>query len=384
MKKRIAFVSIILGTTLLVGCSGTSSSVDKSQKDSQESTQEHSSHQQDAKKDDSSASSKTEEKEKSAKKAKEPERPFEPIQAPKDAKSLKTKYSSKVKKHMPNAEAHGEKTKRSVPLGQRLLKGKEDQTNGPLKKYRLVAYYGTPGSDEMGILGESSPEKMMKKLKKQTKAYSKLDPERPAVPTIELISTVAQRKPGPDDLYVHNINKDDIKRYAKVAKKHHALLLLDVQLGQASVMHQVKQIAPYLKLPHVHLAIDTEYSVKKGKIPGVDLGHVNGKEVQKAVKYVDKVVRKNHLPDKVVVVHQFGNGIVTHKKKINPTKHVEVALNYDGFGDPNIKKSAYGKLVRKQSIQYGGFKLFYKNDKPLLTPKKVLKLDPAPAIVDYQ
>lgn len=383
MKKRIAFVSIILGTTLLVGCNGTTSTVDKHHQDSKE---EHASDQKHAKKNDQAASTaeQKKEKKKQAKEKKEQTRPFDPIQPPKQAKPLKKKYSSKVKRHMPKAEAHGEKTKRSVPVGQRLLKGKKDQTNGPLQKYRLVAFYGTPGSDQMGILGESSPEKMMKQLKKQTKAYSKMDPERPAVPTIELISTVAQRKPGPEGLYVHNISKDDIKRYAKLAKKHHALLLLDVQLGQASVMHGVKQIAPFLKLPYVHLAIDTEYSVEKGKVPGVDLGHVKGAEVQKAVEYVDKVVKENHLPDKVVVVHQFGNGIVKHKNKIKPTKHVEVALNYDGFGDPSIKKAAYGKLVRKQPIQYGGFKLFYKNDKPLLSPKQVLKLDPAPAIVDYQ
>src|SRR5699024_4911770 len=103
-----------------------------------------------------------------------------------------------------------------------------------------------------------------------------------------------------------------------------------------------------------------------------------------AVEYVDKMVRENNLPDKMVLVHQFGKGIVTNKDKIKPTEHVQVPLNFDGFGDPDIKISAYGKLVRDQPIQYGRFKQIYDYDHPHLTPEEVLQLDPAPAIVNYQ
>ena len=149
-------------------------------------------------------------------------------------------------------------------------------------------------------------------------------------------------------------------------------------------MQAVKEVEEYLKLPYVHLAIDTEYSVGEGQVPGKDLGHVQGEDIQQAVEYVDKIVETNNLPDKIVLVHQFGNGIVRNKDKIHPTAHVEVPLNYDGFGDAAIKFSAYGKLVREQPIQYGGFKVFHKNDKPVLTPEEVLKLDPAPVIVNYQ
>src|SRR5699024_6797457 len=137
---------------------------------------------------------------------------------------------------MPSEEAHGESTKRSVPLGDVLLDGKEDLSEGPLKDHRLVAYYGTPKSEDMGILGEYSPEDMMKKLKKETAKYSKADPDRPAVPTIELIATVAQRTPGPDDLYVAEPSTDTIDEYAELAEKHDAILLLDIQLGQGTVM----------------------------------------------------------------------------------------------------------------------------------------------------
>lgn len=313
-----------------------------------------------------------------------PFHPFKAIEPSENAKALEKQYTDEENELVPRGEALGEKVKRSVPLGQTLLKGKEDQTNGPLKNNRLVAFYGTPLSENMGILGEDTPEETMKKLKKQAAAYSEADPDRPAVPTIELIATIAQRTPGPDNLYVSKPSKEVIEEYAELAKENGALLLLDIQLGQGNVMDELKQIEPYLKLPFVHLAIDTEYSVEAGEIPGEDLGEVDGADMQEAVEYIDKMVVENNLPDKMVLVHQFGNGIVKNKDKIKPTKHVEVPLNYDGFGDSAVKMSAYGKLVRDQPIQYGGFKLFYKNDKPLLTPKEVLQLDPAPAIINYQ
>jgi len=309
---------------------------------------------------------------------------FQAIPPEKQAKDLETHYTAEEKKLMPVHEAHGEDRQRSVPLGQTLLKGKTDKSDGPLKDHRLVAYYGTPLSENMGILGEYSAETMMQKLKKQAKAYSDLDPKRPAIPTIELIATVAQRSPGPQGLYITPPSDQVIKEYAKLAKKHGALLLLDVQLGRADVMQAVKEVEQYLKLPYVHLAIDTEYSVGPGQVPGMDLGHVQGADIQQAIEYVDKMVTDYNLPDKIVLVHQFGNGIVRDKEKIHPTKHVEVPLNYDGFGDAAIKLSAYGTLVKNQPIQYGGFKLFHKNDKPLLTPEQVLQLDPAPAIINYQ
>lgn len=396
MKKRYSLISLALGTFLTVGCAGTTATIDETAHQSHShstpggkppSNQNHSSGTDTTQKASSHHGKKETKQAKQPKQPKQhtpPKQPFVAVPPPKNAKPLQENYPAEVKKKMPTVEAHGGSAVRSVPLGQTLLKGKKDLTNGPLKNHRLVAFYGTPLSKSMGVLGQSSPAEMMKQLKQQAAAYSALDPAHPAIPTIELIATSAQRKPGPDGLYVMKLPQDIIKRYAKLAKQNHAMLLLDIQLGRASVMHGVKAIAPYLKLPYVDLAIDTEYHVGKGEVPGEDLGHIDGAEIQQAIEYVNKVVKENNLPDKVVVVHQFAGKIINHKNLIKPTKHVEVVLNFDGFGRSAVKMAAYGKLVREQPIQYGGFKLFYKADEPLLSPKQVLKLDPAPAIVDYE
>lgn len=271
-----------------------------------------------------------------------------------------------------------------LPAGRALVRGAEDPSDGPLKDNRLVTYYGTPLSGYMGILGELTPEQMMKRLKEQTRAYSAADPQRPAVPTIELIASVAQRNPGPDGLYLQPTPTKEIRRYSRLAKRNDALLLLDVQLGRDDLMNEVRKLEPFLEQEHVHLAIDTEYSVAPGQVPGVNLGSVAGSDIQRAVRYLDRLVERERVPDKLVVVHQFETGIVYGKQNINPTENVQVALNADGFGRAAAKVSKYDILVSQQPIQYGGFKIFYRQDFPVLSPEEVLQLEPAPVVVNYQ
>ncbi len=309
---------------------------------------------------------------------------YQAIEPSEGAQPLKTNYTSQQLEEMPKTQAHGGSTKRSVPLGQTLTAGAEDQTDGPLKEHRIVSYYGHPNSKNMGILGEYSPEVFMEKLLAQTKEYSELDPERPAIPAIELISTVAQRSPGDDGDYIHPTASEDIETYAKLAEENNALLILDIQLARDTVMNQVKSVEKYLKLPFVHLAIDTEFHVKEGQIPGVDLGTVDGKEIQEAIDYVSNLTAENGLPDKMVIVHQFAGNVLINKDSIQPTDNTEIVINFDGHGLDAIKRAGYNEFVQKEPIQYGGFKVFYKKDEPLMNPKDVLELDPAPGFVNYQ
>lgn len=330
------------------------------------------------------------------------EKPYAAIQPSEDAQPLAENVENDYAEFVLRAEIgevgernaageqYGEETTedlselRSVPLGQTLLADAEDDSDGPLKENRIVAYYGTPLSNLMGILGESEPEVVMEQLMEQTQAYSNADPERPAIPAIEFIASIAQRDPGLDGLYIGRADPEVIEEYARLAKENDALLILDVQLGRATVMEEVRALEDFLKRPHVHLAIDTEYSIDEGEVPGVDLGSVDGAEIQEAVEYLDEMVERENIPDKMVMVHQFDQGIVTNKPLIEPTANVQVALHADGFGTPEAKFSKYGLLVRKEPVQYGGFKVFYNQDTPVLEPDQVLALDPAPAIVTYQ
>lgn len=373
MKKLVLLLSGVLLTFFLVACSESTSANKENEGNNKKTAQE-----------DDTADKKEKQEEPEETEEKPPPQPYKALQPSEDATPLKDTLSEEDLEQMPQAEAYGGDRTRMVEVGETLVKDAEDLTDGPLKNHRLVAYYGHPNSTNMGILGEMEPDQLMEKLKEQTQAYSDADPSRPAVPMIELISTVAQRDPGPEGKFFHSTSSEQIDEYAELAKENDALLMLDVQLGTDSVLNQVKLLEKWLKLPYVHLAIDTEFHVEEGQTPGIDLGQVDGAEVQEAVDYITEMVEENDLPDKIVLVHQFVDDALTNKEAIQPTDKVEVALNYDGWGDSNTKMSLYRKFVRNEAVQYGGFKIFYNKDEPVLSPEDVLKLDPNPAIINYQ
>ena len=56
----------------------------------------------------------------------------------------------------------------------------------------------------------------------------------------------------------------------------------------------------------------------------------------------------------------------------------------DGFGGPEAKTGDYVQYSHEAGFEYGGFKLFYDLDTPLMSPQQVLGLYPPPAVVIYQ
>jgi hypothetical protein len=146
----------------------------------------------------------------------------------------------------------------------------------------------------------------------------------------------------------------------------------------------VEALRPFLERPHVHLAIDPEYDMAPGEIPGQQFGTSDGYEIMDAARTLSGMAEEKDLPAKVLVVHQFRYDMLINKEIIEPLPNVEVVLHADGFGVPEDKLEKYDLLVKQEPIQYGGFKLFYQQDVPLLTPEQVLQLDPPPAVVSYQ
>jgi hypothetical protein len=90
------------------------------------------------------------------------------------------------------------------------------------------------------------------------------------------------------------------------------------------------------------------------------------------------------IPPKILVVHQFESDMVYNKDAITPLPGVDIILDMDGFGGKDEKIGNYGVFVRDELIEYGGMKLFYKQDTPLLTPAEIVALDPPALLVIYQ
>jgi hypothetical protein len=249
---------------------------------------------------------------------------------------------------------------------------------------RVVAYYGNPLSKRMGILGEIAPDSMLERLARQAAAYQKADPSAHVVPALELIAIVAQADAGRDGLYRARMPDSLIERVASWAEKKGYILILDIQNGHSDMAREVSSLVPFLKRPNVHLALDPEFSMPGKKRPGTVIGTLDAREVNQAVDTLARLVKEHELPPKMLIVHRFTRPMLTNQEKIRLDPRVQVVIDMDGFGAPFLKRDSYRRYVFEHPVQFTGFKIFYKNDKPMLSPEEVLKLVPVPVFIMYQ
>ncbi|MCO5176360.1 MAG: hypothetical protein M9890_05215 [Thermomicrobiales bacterium] len=265
-----------------------------------------------------------------------------------------------------------------------------DDTEGLLPNHRIISFYGHPNSEQMGILGEYSIPDLHAKLAEQAAAYEAADPSHPTVLAFEMIATVAQPWPGDDGTYVAYSGDELIQDYVDYATAHDMIVILDLQIGWDSIPHQIEVIRHWLELPNVHVALDPEFSTKANetvpndRIPGEFIGEADGNDIQKAVEMLSQIVAEKQIPSKILILHQFESEMIFNKDAITPLPGVDIVLDMDGFGGPDAKLGNYDHFVTQELIEYGGIKLFYRQDDPLLTPEQIVALDPPALVVIYQ
>jgi hypothetical protein len=254
---------------------------------------------------------------------------------------------------------------------------------------RIVAYYGNFYSKGMGVLGEYPADVMLAMLASTTARWAVADPATPVVPAIHYIAAVAQVGAGKEGKYILRMPDDQIDHALELARKINGIVFLDVQVGKSTLQYELPQLEKYLRMPQVHLAIDPEFSMKFGDRPGTVIGTFDAADINYATEYLAGLVRENHLPPKVLIVHRFTSDMVTNYKKIRSLPEVQIVMDMDGFGSKEKKKNTYARVIVPEPVQFTGIKLFYKNDaRPpangLLTPEEVLRLTPAPIYIQYQ
>ncbi len=253
---------------------------------------------------------------------------------------------------------------------------------------RLIAYYGTPLSKAMGILGRLDKATMISSLKRDVAMWEAADPATPTRCTMELIAIVAQAAPGPSGLYRGRAAPEVVRRVLGWAREAGCLLLLDIQVGWSSVAGELAYLEPFLAEPDVHLALDPEWDMPPGVKPGKQIGTMDAADINGAVALLDRLVRERKLGPKLLVVHRFREFMVTNPSKINVPPSIRLVANMDGFGTPERKLQSYGVALRGMPTKLSGFKLFTnpKLDTPMLTPKQTLdgRVRPAPVFINYQ
>ncbi len=250
-----------------------------------------------------------------------------------------------------------------------------------LPEHRLVAYYGAPQSPELGALGIGTPEQATSRLLDQADAY---EGDRPVLPVLELIATVAAADPGADGQYVLRESDRVIRRYLAEARRRRGLLLLDVQPGRAEFAEEIERLEPWLREPDVGLALDPEWHVGPTEVPGQVIGSVDAATVNEISAELAETVRRLDLPEKLLVIHQFTEDMVSERERLRDRPGVATVINVDGFGDQANKIAKYRELRPEAGWLGAGFKLFYNEDLELMSPEQVLGLKPKPDLIVYE
>jgi hypothetical protein len=248
-------------------------------------------------------------------------------------------------------------------------------------RHRIVAFYGAPQNVELGELGIGTPDQAGTRLLKQMRAYRRGG--RKLMPAMELIAVVASNSAEPDNSYSYKQSSAVVRKYLKAARRIRALLILDIQPGHADFMQLTKHFTRFLREPDVGLALDPEWATP-GRVPGTVIGTTDAATVNRVSAYLAGVVKKYNLPDKLLVVHQFTESMITNKPQLRRRRGVPLVLNVDGFGDQPNKISKYVDFTHPRTRFRSGYKLFYKEDTNLMTPAQVLKLRPRPDLVIYE
>lgn len=271
-------------------------------------------------------------------------------------------------------------------------RAQDDGTGGPagdppaplLPTNRILSYYGFPKNELMGILGEYGKDDLRALLEQQAAAYQQLDPARPVLLAFELMASVAMRDSGPDNDHLEYTDPDVIDDYVRYTREHGMLLFLDMQFGRNDVERELYKASPWLVEPHVHLALDPEFAVGPDEVPGEVLGSIDAADITRAQQQLADLSTRLGIPPKILLVHQFNFASITNPEQLGEVAGVQFVHEIDGWGDPDMKRETYRVLVESGPQLFHGFKLWYRQDVPLMTEAEVLALDPAPDVIIYQ
>lgn len=251
----------------------------------------------------------------------------------------------------------------------------------------IVAYYGNPRSNRMGVLGEQPLPETARLIERRAAEYAELSRNdgRGVLPGFHLVYATV----FPDGEF-GRLPAAVVTEWIEYALDRDLLVILDHQIGRHSVRRAIEQMLPYLRYPNVHLAIDPEWATD---VPGQEVGGVHAEEVNTAQQMIQEYLIEHDLSGRrVLVVHQFHYRMIEDAHLVRSDfERVDVVHNMDGFGPPGLKLHTWNYLLQFDNLPLKGFKLFYPKswraggfDKPLMTPAEVLNLTPRPVFIQYQ
>ncbi len=279
------------------------------------------------------------------------------------------------------------KTKDFSALAATAAEGKQLPGGGQIvfPDRRMVALYGTPGTASLGLLGEQDIDGAIKRAKKYAEEYQPHSKEK-VQPAFEIIATVASASAGKDGKYSSYVPVERLEPWVKAAQEAGVYVVLDLQPGRNDFLTQAKHYEKLLTYPNVGIAYDPEWRLKPGQRHMVQIGSVDAAELNRANDWLAELTRKQKLPQKIVILHQFTRSMIRDRAALD-TSHPELAMvvHADGNGTPGMKMATWKNL--RLDLPDGiwmGWKNFIDEDSPTFTPKKTFDIDPKPWFVSYQ
>lgn len=256
----------------------------------------------------------------------------------------------------------------------------------PQAPRRYVALYGHPGSRRLGALGEQDVDASIERVKALAADYQAID-GTPAIPTLEIIATVAIGTPGPLGTYSAQWPVEKYLPWVQAAQAAGVAVVLDLQPGTADLLDQAKAYQSLLEYPHVGLAVDPEWKLAPGQKPLTTIGQVDAAEINTVSQWLAELVAQQQLPQKLFVIHQFRADMVRQRDTL-VTSHPELAvvIHVDGQGRQRDKQATW-RAIRAGAPAgvHWGWKNFYDEDEPMLTPRQTLsRVEPTPSLITYQ
>lgn len=234
----------------------------------------------------------------------------------------------------------------------------------------------------MGVLGSGPPASVLPKLIRQANAYRRFGTA--VIPAFELIAVVAQRAPGYGGNYSAAVDKATLQPYLDAIRRAHGLLILDIQPGRAPFLPYVKRYEAFLRERDVSLALDSEWSMAPGEVPGDVIGGTDAATVNQVSAYLSQLVARYRLPQKLLIVHQFTEDMIAARSAIQMRPNLAMVFHVDGFGSRAGKLSKYRLLSQNRNGAFIGIKLFYNQDVDMLAPSDTMRLSPRPDLITYQ
>lgn len=251
----------------------------------------------------------------------------------------------------------------------------------------MVSFYGAAEGAGMGILNFREGPQLLSELRERADEYQTLLPDKEVLPTFHIIVTIADPWFGEDGNFNHRASPESIEGWLALAEEEGIAVVLDVQPGHAPIQEEFDLIRPYLYHPHVHLALDSEYTMERTpqglyEIPGEVLGSLYAQQINPIQAQLQEIALEIGV-NKVLILHQFEDEMLPDKENIEAYEHVELVVDSDGFGGPD-KVRDYEQYAGEPGFEYGGIKLYRNWDNPLLTPEEVMGLEPEAVVIIYQ